>query len=175
MSILDWQDSVFKAVLTLLTGLTTGFTVVFYTAKYAVKRFYSEKWWEKRLASFMDVINIAYEIKQADEYWLAAAEEKHFPDGSFVKLSTEKEKKLREEQNIAMKAIIRMSHLSSLTLSLKASELLAEYCEEYNKIYPAWWADELDELEASQKSLKIISSLLDGLLKEARTELKLDL
>ncbi|EEC1173276.1 hypothetical protein KHA76_001806 [Salmonella enterica subsp. houtenae serovar 44:z36,[z38]:-] len=173
MSAVDWVDIGSKVSVGLITGLVTGLIVAYCTAQYALNRFYKEKWWEKRLTAFLELTEYVYKVKRADDYWVAVMESKMFEDESFISLPEEEIKKLREEQSLAMKEIIRISHLASFTLSHKASELLTTYITEYDKIYPSWWVDEITDDEATIKSSEIIDALFNELLTEARTVLNI--
>jgi len=172
--IMNWIEYVPKPGLTLLTGALTGLIVAFFTARYALKRFYQEKWWEKKLTAFLEVTEYTYKIKRAEDYWLANEESKRFEDETFEALSPEDEKNLRAEYLVGLKELTRISHLASFTLSGTSAELLSTYISEHNQIYPSWWQDEIDSLEASQRSSTLIDDLLVNLLDEAKHELKIN-
>lgn len=166
-------DFLIKTGASLVAGLLTGSVVAFFTARYALKRFYKEKWWEKKLNAFLEVTENIYKIKRAEDYWLAKEESKIFKDDSFQQLSPEEEE-LRTEYSSGRKELTRISHLSSLTLSKKASMLLLAYISEYEKIYPSWWEDEISSFDVTVKSDKLISDLLKEIIIEAKKELKID-
>ncbi|WP_145479733.1 hypothetical protein [Yersinia similis] len=169
MSIIDWADISFKIGVPVATGLI----VAYGTAKYALYRFYKEKWWEKRLSAFLEVIEHAYNVKRADEYWLAASEYMGDDDDTFKSLSEEDNAKLKDEHDLAMKEIIRISHLASFTLSQNTSIFLETYIKEHKKIYSSWWVGGIIPIQANQKSSEIIDTLFQGLLAEAKRVLNL--
>ncbi|MTC57461.1 MULTISPECIES: hypothetical protein [Providencia] len=170
---MNWTEFLVKPGLTLITGALTGLVVAFFTARYALTRFYKEKWWEKKLAAFLEVTEYIYKIKRAENYWFAEVESERYEDETFQALSTEDKELLRAEYITGMKELVRISHLSSFTLSKKASILLMNYIKEHDKIYPSWWDDEIDSFEASENSNKLINNLLVDILNEARSELKI--
>lgn len=170
---MNWQDIALKAVTTILTGAVIGLIVAYYTARYALNRFYQEKWWEKRLAAFTELTDLAYKIKRAEDYWYAHMCAQRGEDDSFQTLSPEDEEALLAEFKFAIKELTRISHLASFTLSVRTSDLLSEYLKAYNAIYPSWWDDEIDNNEAVERSSVLIDDLLPSLLKEAKKELNL--
>lgn len=173
MSLIEITDYILKAGTTIIAGICTGIAVAYFTAKYALKRFYREKWWEKRVAAFLELTGHVYTVKRSTEYWSAYEESKRDQDGSFQKLSEEEENALSVENKQAMREITRISHLATLTLSQGAAEKLEVYLREQAKIYPSWWEDEIDAGEAHEKELGLINTLLTGLLDEARSELNI--
>ncbi|HCM1951991.1 TPA: hypothetical protein N3A08_005081 [Salmonella enterica subsp. salamae serovar 9,46:z4,z24:z39:z42] len=170
---MNWTEFVIKPGLTLLSGAITGLVVAFFTARYALARFYKEKWWEKKLTAFLEVTEYIYKIKRAEDYWFAQAESMQYQDETFQALSKEEEEDLRSEYVKGMKELTRISHLSSFTLSKKTSQILGGYIVEHDKIYPSWWQDEIDSFEASERSQILINTLLESILVEAKRELKL--
>ncbi len=169
MSIIDLADIGFKIGVPVATGLI----VAYGTAKYALNRFYKEKWWEKRLSAFLEVTEHAYKVKRADDYWLAENESRRDEDETFKALSKADLDKLKEEHDSSINEIIRISHLASFTLSPNASTLLATFISEHNAIYPSWWVDEISSDEATERSSEIINILFKGLLAEAKQALNL--
>lgn len=170
---MNWIELLVKPGLTLISGAITGLVVAFFTTRYALARFYKEKWWEKKLAAFLEVTEYIYKIKRAEDYWFAEVESENYANELFQTLSAEEQELLRTECIIAMKELIRISHLSSFTLSKKASVLLMNYIKEHDEIYPSWWDDEIDSFEASEKSNELINKLLVDILNEAKCELKI--
>lgn len=169
---MNWTDLVMKPGTTIITGAVTGLIVAFFTAQYALSRFYKEKWWEKRLAAFLELIEHVYKIKRAEDYWLAEMYANRTEDDSFRSLSDAEKEALRVEFDTGMKELTRISHLASFTLSKKADSLIAAYLKAHNAIYPSWWDDEIESDEATEKSHELISGLLPALLTEAERILK---
>lgn len=166
---LDWIDMITKISI----GIVTGLIVAYGTAKYALNRFYAEKWWEKRLNSFLEVTEHAYKIKRAESYFLAVLDAERSQDESFKSLTKTEEDKLRYELEESIKEVTRISHLASFTLSDRAHVVLKEYVSEHNKTFPSWWYDALTAEEATEKSSQIIDTLFDELLAEAKKSLNL--
>ncbi|HFE3442990.1 TPA: hypothetical protein ACF3I9_004457 [Klebsiella aerogenes] len=181
MSLTDFisgfSETVIQICKALIPAAVTGLIVAYLTAKYALSRFYQEKLWEKKLAGFTEVTDLAYKMKRAQDYWLAEAEAQHFHDDqdqgpAFQALSKADEEKLRLEFVFALKEITRHSHLASLTLSDRAGEILKQFVKDYDEIYPSWWQDELDTLEAQQRSQSLSENLLADLINEAKVSIK---
>lgn len=172
---MDWNEYLIRPGTTIITGAATGLVVAFFTARYALRRFYQEKWWEKRLAAFTEVIEYAYQIKRAEDYWYAQISAQRGADESFQAMSKEDEDALMAEFKLAMKELTKISYLSSFTLSENSSELLAAYLFAHNSIFPSWWEDEIDNFEATEKTSMLIDALLDNLKSEAKIALNINI
>ncbi|EMV5801207.1 hypothetical protein AACM93_003821, partial [Escherichia coli] len=63
---LDLTDVLSKFFVPLLVAALAAY----FSTKFALNKFYKEKWWEKRLEAFTEIINIAYRIKMSNDYFL---------------------------------------------------------------------------------------------------------
>ncbi|EEC2098388.1 TPA: hypothetical protein HJU08_004337 [Escherichia coli] len=128
----------------------------------------------KKFSAFVELIDLTYKMKRSREYWFSLEEHSRYYDENeyFKRLNDDEEESLRKEERQAMKEIVRISHLSSFTLSDNTSTLLNIFLMEHNKIHPLWWIEEIDGFEVAQKELHITETLLEQLLREATKVLK---
>ena len=53
----------------------------FFTARFALRRFYSEKWWEKQYEGYSSILeSLHYIARDFDEEWLAKSDGRQIPD-----------------------------------------------------------------------------------------------
>lgn len=159
----------------LLIGLASGAFVAWVATFFALRRFYSEKWWEKRATAFIELTDSIYQLKILQEYYSELREfnregPEEFPN--FIKLN---ENQLQEMQAAAAKArnlIIKFSQVGPLLITEKASRLLREYLREEVKVdydvhFKGW-----DIEEAEEHLLTMAQKLFEDVLEESRKELK---
>lgn len=166
----DYYDLTSKIII----GLVTGIVAAFLTAKFALNRFYKEKWWEKRLASFTDVIDKAYRVKMTDRYFLnveySLTQEQ---DETFNRHSPEQEKLLTDLYWEDIQELERIAQLSDFTLTPKASKLLNDFVKMREETRSDYRDDAINSLDGAETDLKASETLLDGLVQEAKRALKI--
>lgn len=159
----------------LLIGLASGAFGAWIATFFALKRFYSEKWWEKRAVAVIELTDSIYQMKTLQEYYsdlkfYQREGPDEYPD--FVQLD---EPQLRELQLTALKAkklIIKYSHAGQLLIPESVSTLLRNYLKEERKVdhdvhYQGW-----DTEEAEDHLLSMTKMLFEKVLKISREELK---
>lgn len=156
----------------LAIGLATGSIAAFLTAKFALGRFYKEKWWEKRAIAFNELVNTVYKIKEtytnALSYEYESLTEFHDGDNSAP-----------EEPQIDWKEIAkleveleRISDISALTLTVQVSEMLSNFNEIRKKADREARAGEINSIDAYETIAKESNKLLINLIDHARNELR---
>lgn len=156
----------------LVIGLATGSLAAFLTAKFALGRFYKEKWWEKRAIAFNELVNTVYKIKEtyskALSYEYESLTEFHDGDNS-----------ASEEPQIDWKEIARLevelekiSEISALTLTVQVSEMLTDFNKIRKKADREARAGEISSVDAYDTIAKESNKLLVKLINHARNELK---
>ncbi|WP_260515058.1 MULTISPECIES: hypothetical protein [unclassified Serratia (in: enterobacteria)] len=144
-----------------------------FSTKFTLNKFYKEKWWEKRLEAFSEIINIAYRIKMSDDYFLKLEYARMGDtDPWFKPHPKDIESKLISEYWIDIQELERIAQLSDFTLTSNVKIILDNYVSARNKMKDAWYEDSIDSLEASESTMKISRKLLSDLVSEAKTELK---
>lgn len=158
----------------IIIGLVTGIVAAFLTAKFALNRFYKEKWWEKRLASFTDVIDKAYRVKMTDRYFLnleySLTQEQ---DETFNRHPPEQEKLLTDLYWEDIQELERIAQLSDFTLTPKASKLLNDFVKMRAETRSDYRDDAINSLDGAEADLGASETLLDGLVQEAKRALKI--
>lgn len=142
-------------------------------AKFAVDRFYKEKWWEKRLESFTETIEISYRLMKSDDYFLEIESAKiNLQSKNFNRHKSEVEKQLSEQYWVDLQEIERISQLSEFTLTTKAAEIISDFLSERKRIREAFDEDSITSFDASDKDLSASKTLLSRLVSEAKKELR---
>ncbi|WP_447868433.1 hypothetical protein [Rahnella aceris] len=158
----------------LLIGIASGCVAAWVTTFFALKRFYSEKWWEKRAAAFIEITGAVYQLKILYEYHSELKDSLRDPDEDirFVELKPEQLEEMEKAANEANKLIAKYSQVGPLLLTERASDILRNYLKEvrvvdYDVHYRGW-----DTNEAEEHLLTMVQKLLEDLMQESRKELK---
>ncbi|NBJ34412.1 hypothetical protein GE191_12040 [Serratia fonticola] len=159
----------------LLIGLCTGGVAAWLTAQFALRRFYSEKWWEKRATAFIVLTDAVYQVQLAQEYWVLLDESRRegpeeYPN--FKELDGPEKAELMEKEKLAMEVITKFSQVGPLQITEKASKLLISYLKDVQKAqydvdFLGWETD-----EAQAHCLELVRTLLKDLIKESSESLK---
>jgi hypothetical protein len=157
----------------LAIGLATGSIAAFLTAKFALGRFYKEKWWEKRLESFTETIEISYRLMKSDEYFYEIESAKlSLQSKDFNRHEPNTEKLLSDQYWVDLQEIERISQLSEFTLTSKAAEIISDFLLERKRTREAFDEDSITSFDASDKDLFASKTLLARLVSEAKKELR---
>ncbi|WGE27669.1 hypothetical protein PHA77_09105 [Edwardsiella tarda] len=157
---------------TLIPSVITGGLVAWVTAKFALNRFYNEKWWEKSQIAFVDTIENVYKIKRANDYFYQKFMSEQHDDEMFESLSKEEEDNLHKESHFATQEITRIQCSAALILTTKSASLIETYLTESAKIRPLWWVDAIDTEEAWARECMLTNTLLTELIDDAKDTLK---
>ncbi|HHE5221355.1 TPA: hypothetical protein ACPEW4_004013 [Citrobacter braakii] len=158
-----------------LLALSSGAFGAWVATFFALKRFYSEKWWEKRAAAVIELTDSIYQLKVLQEYYsdLRLYQREgpaEFPD--FVVLDGAQVKELKLAASKAKSLITKYSHAGQLLIPESVSTLLRDYLTEERKVdhdvhYQGW-----DTEEAEEHLLSMTKTLFEKVLKISRKELK---
>lgn len=169
-SSLEIMDVFSKIVVPLLAASFAAF----FSARFALNKFYKEKWWEKRLDAFTDIINLAYRLKMANDYFLNCEYAKRDIDEEEFKPHPKGiEDKLTSDYWIDQQNLERIAQLADFTLTANARKILEEYLVARDKILQDWRDDAIDNLEGSERDYDLSKQLLEKLVVEAKKELKI--
>ena len=156
-------------------GIISSSFVVWLTTHLALKRFYNEKWWEKRASAFIEITEAVYHLKIDKEYHddlkdfrREGAEE--YP--SFVELNGQQLSEMYEASSKARKIIKRYSQVGPLLITEKATKLLCDYVKaedavDFDVHFRGWDVD-----DAEKHILHLTQKLLEDLVAVSRKELK---
>ncbi|MGR7528487.1 hypothetical protein ACU60R_04120 [Klebsiella aerogenes] len=163
-------DILSKFIVPLLVAALTAY----FSTKFALNKFYKEKWWEKRLEAFTEIINIAYRIKMTNDYFLNCEYAQMEPgDSRFKPHPKEIEEKLRAEYWLDLQELERIAQLADFTLTTTVKHMLDSYFDARKKVMDDWYDDAIESIDVSIKELKLSEKLLSDLVKEAKRELKI--
>lgn len=169
-SSLDLMDILSKIVVPLLAASFAAF----FSARFALNKFYKEKWWEKRLDAFTEIINLAYRLKMANDYFLNCEYAKRGIDEEDFKPHPKGiEDQLSSEYWIDQQNLERMAQLADFTLTANTRTILEDYVAARKKIVQDWNDDAIDSLEGSERDYALSKELLENLVAEAKKELKI--
>ncbi len=159
----------------LLIGLVSGLFGAWIAMFFGLRRFYSEKWWEKRAATFIELTDGIYQIKVLQEYYSELNLYKYegpeeYPD--FVELNDEQLREMKLSAARAKSLIKKYSHVGQLLITDSASELLRNYLDEEKRVdydvhYRGWDTD-----DAEKHLLSMTNRLFENMLEISRKELK---
>lgn len=158
-----------------LVGSLSGLIIAYFTARYALDRFYREKWWDKRASLYVQLVESIYAIKKASIYWYEEEISKRsgFSERSF-ELNAEEIKVLEAEHDKAVIDLMRISDLSPLLLNEKCKKLIESYLEQRTNLRNRFDYEAIEIDDAVSESLDNIVTLLDSIMTEARKELRSD-
>ncbi|UYU30325.1 hypothetical protein [Siccibacter colletis] len=145
----------------------------YYSARLALKKFYKEKWWEKRLEAFTQIIDISYRIKMTNDYFRNCEyDKKNLAELSFRRHPASIEKELTIEYWKDLQELERISQLASFTLTDTASQILNEYIISRKDLVKEDEEGLVDSLMAEDKHYELSEKLLSSLVSEAKKELR---
>lgn len=158
----------------LLIGLLSGSFAAWLTTHLALRRFYNEKWWEKRASAFIEITDAIYQIKIEYEYYCDRREFYREPNAfpSFEKLDEERLAQMKGASSKAMGIVTKYSQVGPLLITKEVSKLLNDYLAELRKITNDVFFRDWDDEEAENYQLEITSKLLKDLVEVSRKELK---
>ncbi|WP_193160002.1 hypothetical protein [Serratia ureilytica] len=164
------MDFVSKIIIPLVVAAFAAY----FSTKFALNKFYKEKWWEKRLEAFTEIINIAYRVKMTDEYFLDCEYEKmEVSESRFKPHPKDIEDKLVAEYWRDLQELERIAQLADFTLTANVKIILDHFVIARAKIMDDCYDDALDDLEASNRNFALTKKLLSDLVSEAKNELKI--
>lgn len=151
---------------------------VFLAGRAALKRFYREKWWEKRLTSFNSQIEAAYLLHRSLKYLHDSYDYKENPNdySGFILLKEDEEMNLHKQFIHSLAELEKFQYLGDLLTSKKSVELIRDGVGKVNNIKPFLIEKDgkLPEEKHLKEAMQASAVLLEGLVNEAKCELDLD-
>lgn len=153
--------------------LLVTLAAVYLGAHVALRRFYREKWWEKRLNAFTTQIEAAYLLHRALKYQHDHSVFKDNPRNisGFINLDDKEFVLLEKQYRHALAELEKFYFLGSLLTSQGSVEAIKNFFDKINGIRPLI-------LDVDQDALKNASlwseSLLTYLVAEARSQLNIE-
>lgn len=171
---IQYSQEIMDFVSKIIIPLVVAAFAAYFSTKFALNKFYKEKWWEKRLESFTEIINIAYRVKMTDDYFLRCEYEKmEVSDSRFKPHPKNIEEKLVGEYWRDLQELERIAQLADFTLTANVKIILDQFVTARTKIMNDCFDDALCDLDASERNFTLSKKLLGDLVAEAKNELKI--
>jgi ABC-type amino acid transport system permease subunit len=147
-------------LLTIVMSLIVAIVSAYLTTRFALGRFYSEKWWERRAAAYLSIIESTHHVREhADTNLTFLRRSRDLPpDG---------EKRLEEEMKSAMAELRKQRDIGQLLLSENAIELVNHLFDglDHSTKVNTW-------LEHLERKMIAIDTFLPAFSQIARRDLK---
>ncbi|RWT22519.1 hypothetical protein [Raoultella planticola] len=168
---MDWYDLISK----IFIGLVTGSIGAYLTAKYALGRYYKEKWWDKRIELYIQLVDCIYILKNAADYWYKHElyHNSQFP-AYFSYKTKEENETLSKTFSIELEKLSRIGELSSLFLTKECGEKIHAFIENEENLFLQWEFSNITLTAAHKSRLDNLKVLLDDIINEAKKELKVN-
>ena len=150
----------------LVIGLISGGLGAFLTAKFALGRFYKEKWWEKRAIAFNELIHSVYVVKESYQRALDECYEFHDSITGLTKEDWDKVAQIEIDMD-------KLSEIGQLTLTPHAARLLKAYGDRKRSLNAEVNSTDVDVPTAYSIMVDYSNELFNNLLNHARDELKI--
>jgi hypothetical protein len=147
-------------LLTIATSIVVAMLSTYLTAKFSLNRFYSEKWWERRISAYSTIIEATHHIREHTDTNL-----------EFYTLNKTLPKDSEQELENAMKRSIaelrKQRDIGDLFLSTEAFKLMNQFFTSLNE------STKVDTyLEHLEMKSHAIDKFLDAFRKISRKDLK---
>ena len=110
----------------LLIGAVVAVITAWITVKLALRRFYSEKWWERKAQAYSEIIGSLAKMRICFDKW--ENEELRYKE-----IRAEAREKVNEEYVNAKRVIVNAEAEGSFIISEKAAEILSLFLKELQK------------------------------------------
>ncbi len=146
-------------LLKVLPGIFTAIFASYLAAKWSLRKFYSEKWWERKDHAYVEIIDALYDLIQYCEI-------KQDDYGQGAGYSKEKETEFRQRYNQAYWKIKKVTDIGAFVVSPQAETILKELRDrprlEWNE-NPPWEIYEQDYKYYRDALNKIVQVAKDDL------------
>lgn len=135
----------------IIPGIITAILGSYLAAKWSLKKFYSEKWWDRKDHAYTEIIGALYDVIQYCEI-----QKENYGQGTGY--SKEKQAELAANYTAAYWKIKRATDIGAFVISERAQEILKELSDRPRLEWeenPPWDIYEAD-YEAHQKALSQI-------------------
>lgn len=147
-------------IISIVSGCVIAVVSSYLTSRWTMKKFYTEKWWDRKEQAYTEIINALYDMVQfykvfKDDY------------GQHDFISEDRSTELRQRHFSGLKKLYRATDLASIYVSDDAVKVLVDLRQKKSLDYysnPLWEIYE-DEYHAHKQTL-------DKLLKVAKKDLR---
>ncbi len=168
---MNWETIGVSVTLSLFSGII----VAYLTMKFALSRFYREKWWEKRADSYIKLTDALYVYKSNhnklyEHELIGSPTREHALKFMLSYLQLDE---IYNENKLIRKEISKLSELGPLVLTGSLIIKLRAFIKEEQIINASVQKEEVSPQEAYDKLANLSSNLLDNIMIEAKKELKI--
>ena len=156
MTVTDWLP----AVASFATAIVVAIVTAFLTVRLALKRFYSEKWWERKAEAYSAILEALHHVRNYTHHNFDALKRG-------VDLPPEGDAELTEKLQNAMAELRKRWDIGSFIISTKAVVVMDTFMEELDASakYSNWDAHLILKMHA-------VNKCLDSMRAIAREDLK---
>ncbi len=148
------------ALITALTGILIAVVSSWVTVQLSLRKFRTEKWWERRADAYASVIEALHNSKEFSVQHLRAEERGR-------EISEDRDAELRVQATAASEEIRRVANIGSFFLSDQAMVRMARFQKEEDEA-----SDAMDWIEYLEGDWKAVSTCLDDMIAIAKADLK---
>lgn len=122
---IDWTQVAANA----LPGLAAAVLSAALSAKWALARFRSEKWWERKVSTYTEITRALFLVKRYVDMWVESYE-------SRSERTEEFQKRLLDDWHLGSRAVEEATVIGSFIISAEAAEILAQLRRESSNCDP---------------------------------------
>ncbi|WP_150547039.1 hypothetical protein [Citrobacter amalonaticus] len=148
-------------------GVITGAVAAAITAKFALNRFYREKWWEKKHAAYNQLIDNLFELHLLHRKVIVSIRLERY----LGEVEQEKDR-VKERWNELEIAIKRALVLSPITLSEKTKEQIQKYLNEISSRDFRLYKNKERMDKVYSQDAKVLDDVIATITQDAKEELK---
>jgi hypothetical protein len=140
------HEDLFKLTINLILGMITGLVVALVTTRLSLRRFYSERWWERTFEAYAAILEALYDMKRYTDDVIEAFE-------SGRELSDEWRKQLHAQWRKGSNEVDKATAIGAFIISGEASRRLAKLKKELGaaSLEESWFGS-LDSEAAALRS-----------------------
>ncbi|MCU8177621.1 DUF3265 domain-containing protein, partial [Vibrio vulnificus] len=150
-----------EVALKIMPGILVAVFSSFLAAKWAMKKFYTEKWWERKEKAYTEIINSLYDMVQFYEVFKEDYGQENF-------ISEDRSRELHQKHTKAYWTVRRATDLASLYVSDDAVKILKTLRErevfdyETNPLWDIYDSEHKHHSQALEKLITVASKDLKG-------------
>ncbi|MBJ8454301.1 hypothetical protein I6M90_21410 [Acinetobacter bereziniae] len=147
-------------LISIISGSVIAIISSYLTSMWTMKKFYTEKWWDRKEQAYTEIINALYDMTQ---FYKVFRED--YGQHDFI--SKNRSSELHQQHSIALKKIHRATDLASIYVADDAVKVLVHLRNRESLDYdsnPLWEVYELEYINHNQT--------LEEILKIARKDLR---
>jgi len=148
--------------LNFFTSIVVAVLASYLTVRFSLRKFYTEKWWERKCNAYIGIIESLHDI-------ILFLEIKQTDYGQGTGLSVEKEKEIQESYKIAYQKVKKATDIGSFLISKDAEDILIEL-----RNRPTLDPEEYPWFEIYDEENKHHIIALTEFIKSAKTDLKVE-